>query len=180
MRNLEFQWLILKIDENAANKWSACLLCWFSTKGTSGIRITLQRSFCRSRYFTVLFYYAKTWRISSFSGLYWKLTKRRQKKRSACLICWFSTKGKTGWRITLQPSICRSRYFTDLLYYARTWRISLSFSGLYWKLTKRRQKNGRPAFCWFSTKGTTGRQITLQRSFCRSRYFTVLLYYAGT
>jgi len=79
MTNLEFQWLILKIDETAAKKWSACLLCWFSTKGKTRRRITLQRSICCSRYFSVLLYYVRTWRISSFSGWYWKSTKRRQK-----------------------------------------------------------------------------------------------------
>ena len=142
--NLEFQWLILKIDEMAAKKWSACLLCWFSTRGTPGRRITLQRSFCRSRYFTILLHYVRTCRISSFSGLYWKLTKRRQNKWLACPLCWFSTKGKTGRWITIQRSFCRSRYLTVLLYYARTCRIS-SFSGLYWKLPKRRLKNGRQA-----------------------------------
>jgi len=28
MKNLEFQWLILKIDEMAAKTWLACLLCY--------------------------------------------------------------------------------------------------------------------------------------------------------
>ena len=27
MKNLGFQWLILKIDETAAKKWSTCLRC---------------------------------------------------------------------------------------------------------------------------------------------------------
>jgi len=39
MKNLEFQWLILKIDETAAKKPSACLRCWFSTKGKTRRRI---------------------------------------------------------------------------------------------------------------------------------------------
>ena len=144
MKNLEFQWL-MKIDEMAADKQSACLHCWFATKGTTGRQITLHRSFCRSRYFTVLLYYARTWRISSFSGWYCKIDETAAKKRMACLRCWFSATWKTGRRITLQRCFCRSRYFTILLYYVGTWRIS-SFSGLYWKLTKRRQKNGKNAF----------------------------------
>ena len=64
---------------NGGKKRSACLRCWFATEGTTGRHITLHRSFCCTRYFTVLLYYARTWRISSFSSLYWKLTKRRQK-----------------------------------------------------------------------------------------------------
>ena len=81
MNNSEFQWLTLKIDETAAKKWSACLLCWFSTKGKTGRRITLHGSICHSRYFTVLLSYVRICWISSFSGWYWKLTKRRQKNR---------------------------------------------------------------------------------------------------
>ena len=145
MKNLEFQWLILKIDETAAKKRSACLLCWFATQGTTGRQITLQRSFCRSRYFTVLLYYARTWRISSFTGLYWKLTKWRQKYGQQDFSVDSPPKIRLEGEFTLQQFFRRSQYFTVPWYYTRTWRIS-SFSGWYWKLTKLRQKNGQHAF----------------------------------
>ena len=123
MQNLESQWLILKIDEMAAKKRSACLLCWFATQGMTGRRITLQRCFCRSRYFTILLYYVRTWRISSFSGLYWKLMKWRQKHGWHA----FYAIGMTGRWITLERSFWLSFYFRFLFYYVRTWYIP-SFS----------------------------------------------------
>ena len=123
MKNLEFQWLILKIDENAAKQWSAGLLCWFSTKGTTGQQITLQRSFCCSRYFSLLLCYDRTWRNSSFSGWYWKLTKWQQKNGQHA----FYAIGKTGRWITLQRSFHLTCYFRFLFYYVRTWCIP-SFS----------------------------------------------------
>ena len=144
MKNLEFQWLILKIDQRAAKKGLACLLCWFATKYKTGRWITLQRFFCLTKLYRSI---VLCWNMKNleFQWLILKIDETAAKKWLACPLCWFSTKVQSGRRITLQRSFSRSRYFTVLLYYARTWRIS-SFSGLYWKLTKRRQKNGQHAF----------------------------------
>ena len=128
---------------NGGKKQSACLLCWFSTKGKTGIWITIQGSFCRSRYITVLLLGHEESRVSVADIENWQ---SGGKKWLACLLCWFSTKGKTGGWITLQWFFCRSRYFGLILCYIRTWRFSI-FSGWYSKNVEMAAKNGQHAFC---------------------------------
>ena len=170
MKNLEFHWLILKMDETTAKKRSPCLLSWFSTKGKTGRRITLQRCFCRSRYFTVILYYGRTWRILSFSGWYWELTKRRP--IMVGLPSLLILHQMYDWKMDNSSAMLLP---LTILYRSIVLckdMKNLEFQWLILKIDETAAKKWSAYFpCWFSTKGKTRRRITLQRSICRSQYF---------
>ena len=161
----------------AAEKRSACLRCWFATEGTIGSRITLHYCWCRSRYFTILLFYVRTWRISSFSGLYWKLTKRRQK--TVGMPSLLIRHPRYDWKTDNSSGILLP---LTILYRSILLCLVIKNLEFQWLILKidetAAKKRSACLLCWFATNGTTGRQITLQRSYCLSRYFTVLLYYA--